>query len=611
MTAIRKKKFRNKKFKSFKIPKGYKGLRADIELKLNSPIAVITGLNGSGKTTLLKHIFENAEDRSKVFFKTQNVVNKEPGGFARRRFKNDNFAHSFDEVYDEVLRAFSNSNRGPYTHNHELFSMLFDEDSTLYKDGYEFLEILSVKILSHLDYSDNIKMRLGVPTDGDIERGMIAKLNSEKNNRKLAGLPKVGKRIYASYKDRLLDVEQLRFIKGFEQTVIGDLRVSLRNRSKIKNRSDFESYIYELVSNNSFSVESIVEQLARRIYEDAKANSSKTKTAKLWQQINIELGKYSDKKQFNYEVNSPSVYSSNYEMTFKSTLDNKEVHFESLSSGEKIIFELVCYYFLAGKNKKLDTIILDEFDANLNPALAETYLNVVREQFADKGITTILTTHSPSTVAEVKPENLFEVSVLDGVQKIECANDDEGKKVILNKLAPNFVYYSEFGILEYVLKDETDIVVITEGAKDLENFEDSEKNHTFIACAGAGNIKNFLVCLKSIPFLKKSIESKTVIALFDFDGKGRSEIKDLLRREKDAPKDDDITRKITDKESIFAEYSPGIYLSMFTPPDTDNWDYTNSHFRHQELKKEGSSGLQRQLGLIEEIKNEHELQKML
>jgi len=86
------------------------------------------------------------------------------------------------------------------------------------------------------------------------------------------------------------------------------------------------------VSNNSFSIESIVQQLARRIYEDAKANSSRTKTQKLWQELNNELQKYRDKEQFNYEVVAPSIYSSNYEITFTSSMDGKEVHFDSLSS---------------------------------------------------------------------------------------------------------------------------------------------------------------------------------------------------------------------------------------------------------------------------------------
>lgn len=223
------------------------------------------------------------------------------------------------------------------------------------------------------------------------------------------------------------------------------MKKNFRKNSSIKDRYSFEAYIYELVSNNSFSVESIVQQLARRIYEDAKANSSRTKTKKLWQELNTELEKYRKRGQFNYEIVAPSIYSSNYEVTFTSPIDGKEVHFDSLSSGEKIIFELICYYFLSRNNsKKLKIIILDEFDANLNPALAEMYLEVIEEQFCKKDIITLLTTHSPSTVVEVNPKDLFSVSIEKGIQSVECAKDEKGKKAILKKLAPNFAYYGEF-----------------------------------------------------------------------------------------------------------------------------------------------------------------------
>lgn len=592
--------------KTFKIPKGYKGIRADIELKLNSNIAVITGLNGSGKTTLLKHIFENSKDRSKVFFKTQKSDTQSRDNFLRRRSRDDSHAPSFDDIYEEVLRVFRDSNREPYTHSHELFSMLFDKDSTLYEGGYDFLLKLSERTLAPLDYSDNIKKKLGVPTENDVGLAMIKRLNVEiKSNQKLSSLPKIGKRVYESYKERLLGPEHLQVIRSMEVEEAQQLKVCLRAKSSIKNRHDFEAYIYELVSNNSFSIESIVQQLARRIYEDAKAKSSRTKTKKLWEDINTELEKYSKKEQFNYEIIPPSIYSSNYEMTFSSTVDSKEVHFESLSSGEKIIFELICYYFLAGKNKKLETIILDEFDANLNPALAETYLAVVKEQFADKGITAILTTHSPSTVAEVDAENLYEVSITNGLQSIDCAVNPKGKKDILKKLAPNFVYYSEFGLLEHVLRGEKDVIIFTEGKNDVRNFTSIANDYTFVECGGEGNIKNMLQCLKCIPFLKDSIKNKIVIALFDFDRAGREAIQSILAGEAN----DTFAHKITNKERLYIKHNDNIFLAMMMPNEKSDfaWEKKNSRYRHQELKREGQEGVKRQKTLIEAIKSEEDI----
>jgi hypothetical protein len=199
--------------------------------------------------------------------------------------------------------------------------MLFDETSTLYNQGYDFLEKLSTKILSEFDYIENIKRRLGLITDEEIERDLISKLNLGIKTGTIASTQRKGKALLNLYKQNLLD-ETLRLqINSVKEDSIKKLKQDSRKNSSIRDRSSFESYIYELVSHNSFSVESIVQQLARRIYEDAKANSSRTKTKKLWQELNIELEKYRNKEQFSYEVIAPSVYSSNYEITFTSSID--------------------------------------------------------------------------------------------------------------------------------------------------------------------------------------------------------------------------------------------------------------------------------------------------
>ena len=109
------------------------------------------------------------------------------------------------------------------------------------------------------------------------------------------------------------------------------------------------------------------------------------------------------------------------------------------------------------------------FDANLNPSLVDTYLSAVKEQFCDKGIRAILTTHSPSTVVGVKPEELYELSIENGNHTLMCANDKQGMQKILKKLAPKFVYYGELGILGYLAEDiDKEIIILVEGKNDQE-----------------------------------------------------------------------------------------------------------------------------------------------
>ena len=95
--------------KKFIIPKGYKGIRSNITLQLNSNLAVITGLNGSGKTTLLKYIYEQCLDKKEIFFKTQKVEYFENERSYRRigaRYRNSSGNPTFDDLYQEIIEFF-------------------------------------------------------------------------------------------------------------------------------------------------------------------------------------------------------------------------------------------------------------------------------------------------------------------------------------------------------------------------------------------------------------------------------------------------------------------------------------------------------------------------
>lgn len=88
-----------------------------------------------------------------------------------------------------------------------------------------------------------------------------------------------------------------------------------------------------------------------------------------------------------------------------------EVPFDGLSSGEKVIMSTAIWRYAAEQgagHPKL--LLLDEPDAHLHPSLARRFLNVIREVFVrQRGVRVIMTTHSPSTVALVPEESLFEM----------------------------------------------------------------------------------------------------------------------------------------------------------------------------------------------------------
>ncbi len=586
------------------VPEGYKGIRNEINFKFNGNLAVITGLNGAGKTTILKFLCENHENRNRVFFKTQSSVKHhrltlfQKNRLVQRNADNLSFDDVMDYIHDAFLRFFKQQD---YIHEYELYQMLFDENSYLYDEGYDFLPKI-VEILSSFEDSEAIRKQLGLVTQSDREESIKRKISEITKSDKNPFPFKQPSRVYTQYLKKLLSPKQQTLIDELSSQCENELKQECRRKASIKDKQSLENYIYDLVSKAVIRVDSIITKLSQRIYEDARANNNRTKTRKLWEKINEELSNYDE---FKYRIVKPSLFSSRYEISFE--MEEKEaktlVHFDSLSSGEKVIFELVCYYFMADNIKGLELVILDEFDANLNPALAESYLKTVRKQFCDKGVTAILTTHSPSTVAEVEPGELYEISVNKDQHELTCAENADGKKKILKKLAPKFVYYSEFGNLEYILNTRADTIILVEGKFDEKNFKThtNYNNYTFIACGGKGNIKNFLVCLEAIPFLKNIVKDKLIIGLFDFDLAGRDGIKNIV----DTVIDDELALKIKNKESPFVSHKNNVYLAMFKPKDQDSWEYKSKYYRHQELKTDGVEGLNRQYGMLKEIESKY------
>lgn len=358
-------------------------------------------------------------------------------------------------------------------------------------------------------------------------------------------------------------------------------------------------------------MEAIIDKLARKI--DDEKNEKQRKKKSYWEQINDEIQKLNDEfseKKFTYLLNKPSPRKK-YEITFRS--HNKEdgseyISFQDLSSGEKMIFELICYYFVSCKDENskdvVKLIILDEFDANLNPALAELYLKTVNKEFVENGIKVILTTHSPSTIAEVNPENLCELinDNKDG-HKIEWANNEDGKKKILEKLAPKFVYDNDLGPLG-AIKGSRDIIIFVEGENDENYFtkiaeeKNLDKKYKFIECGSADNIPFILKSFTIIPYFKKILDSKKIIAIFDFDKKGIKKIEDFNSRSSEI-------HNLRNSEEPIVIKKDGVFLmALVPPPNHDSWKYyEKNEYRLEELKKEDQANNGRAVNrLFAEIK---------
>lgn len=126
-----------------------------------------------------------------------------------------------------------------------------------------------------------------------------------------------------------------------------------------------------------------------------------------WTLINSIL----EESSLPYETNHP--VGRERESIFKFELRNKKtgslVNFNDLSSGEKVLISIAISLY----NSKTDMdfpelLLLDEPDAHLHPKMIEKFLRVIEHNFVrEKKIKTIMTTHSPTTIALAEEESIF------------------------------------------------------------------------------------------------------------------------------------------------------------------------------------------------------------
>ncbi len=116
---------------------------------------------------------------------------------------------------------------------------------------------------------------------------------------------------------------------------------------------------------------------------------------------------------FPYEVMSPqnTPILGVYELKFQDRQDCTVIHAVELSSGERILLQLVLWLFTASKNGLFPKLLLlDEPDAHLHPSMTTQFLDVVSDVLVNKyGVRVIMTTHSPSTVALAPEGSIFEI----------------------------------------------------------------------------------------------------------------------------------------------------------------------------------------------------------
>ncbi|AXR67161.1 AAA family ATPase [Leptospira mayottensis] len=239
---------------------------------------------------------------------------------------------------------------------------------------------------------------------------------------------------------------------------------------------------------------------------------------------------------------------------------NEKRDFTHLSSGEKIIISLLVKFFTIPKLDCVDIILVDEFDAFLNPQMASMYTNIMYDIFYMKyGKQVILTTHSPSTISYVPEENLFWME--------EGRIHKEEKMNIIHKLA--FGYLAEEDSCpfnSYLIDPRKPYYILVEGYTDILHFKTACRKLGDKYEQGIWNKCNFISLggtkeIYAKTFISNFGHGKKIISIFDNDKSGNDLFIDLFKNTYDNNKAEKNIKQIN-KDSI------GLLLK---PPDDINY----------------------------------------
>lgn len=128
-----------------------------------------------------------------------------------------------------------------------------------------------------------------------------------------------------------------------------------------------------------------------------------------WELINDIL----KRANLPYVVTSPEL--GDYDLPYRLRLVDKQKHVDisvnDLSSGEKVLMSLaLAIYNTQEGGSKPELLLIDEPDAPLHPQFSKLLIDTLHETIVKKaGVSVIVTTHSPSTVAMAPDNSVFEI----------------------------------------------------------------------------------------------------------------------------------------------------------------------------------------------------------
>lgn len=132
-----------------------------------------------------------------------------------------------------------------------------------------------------------------------------------------------------------------------------------------------------------------------------------------------------------YQVNEPDFDpDSTYILKLTNHVTGESIPANSLSTGEKVLMSLaLAIYNTKDGTEKPDLILLDEPDAPLHPEFSKILIETLQKTITEEaGISVVITTHSPSTVAICPDNSLYQLN--STTKKPEMISIAEGLSIL-------------------------------------------------------------------------------------------------------------------------------------------------------------------------------------
>jgi len=425
------------------------------------PFSILTGLNGSGKTHLLSAIkggyieIEDLDpDEDIVYYNYTDfmVKNSSAANGQQLRSKRDN---AFKFLQGQKVGTIQGANAIQISRSN--FDRHFDEK--IQKEIHDIHDFNIFETPEDKGYSQELVTAINAYCT-QIRQSVFGNANFRKNPDRysiLEMIEKLGKPIH------LLTIEEVR----------ENYRPSLDDRDLLSNYVG--NHFFDHAINRYIAISDTLEDEDNQKTRSEIAANFDQLNPNPWDDFNrvLDLVHKSGNRPevFNFRVTDPTEIILKRESyrtaAFNPMIVDRESGnprtFESLSSGEKVLFALVLTMYKSKTTSSFPKLLLlDEIDATLHPSMIDCLLTVLDDVFVTNGTNVILATHSPTTVAFADPESLFIVNHGPAPNKVQSVT----KEYALSLVSEGFITLGE-GIKIIDQLSNENILIITEGKNNI------------------------------------------------------------------------------------------------------------------------------------------------